>query len=146
MIAPRQTFIARKSLPPVHQQSAIADIQEAGPSHQQHSAGSPKIEGQKKQMGIPMQCNYIVIGRQLFIGLHQHLQRLRQLLMGQNDEKRCFENTEVKQLVVESLQATPGLRLSEHQINSKIARWLKAAPSKIGKDNGDEEENLSGDE
>jgi hypothetical protein len=86
---------------------------------------------------------------------------------GQNDEKRCFENTEVKQLVVgnfllltfgwtsinlflfefiESLQATPGLRLSEHQINSKIARWLKAAPSKIGKDNGDKEEDLSGDE
>ncbi len=84
----------------------------------------------------------------------------------QNDEKRCFENTEVKQLVVvnffftfgwnsinlflfefiESLQATPGLRLSEHQINSKISRWLKAAPSKIGKDNGDNEEDLSGDE
>ncbi|EFX79217.1 hypothetical protein DAPPUDRAFT_319806 [Daphnia pulex] len=65
---------------------------------------------------------------------------------GQNDEKRCFENTEVKQLVDESLQATPGLRLSEHQINSKIARWLKAAQSKIGKNNGDKEEDLSGDE
>ena len=34
---------------------------------------------------------------------------------------------------IESPQATPGLCLSEHQINSKIARWLKAAASKIGK-------------
>jgi hypothetical protein len=28
-----------------------------------------------------MQCNYIVIGRELFIELHQHLQRLHQLLL-----------------------------------------------------------------
>ena len=40
----------------------------------------PKINGQKKQIGIPMECNYIVIEQLLFIGL-QHLLRLRQLLM-----------------------------------------------------------------
>jgi len=71
----------------VHQQSASDEIQEAGPSHhQQHSAAGvlqhypPKIESQKKQMSIPMQCNYIVIEQLLFVGL-QHLLRLRRLLM-----------------------------------------------------------------
>nr|CAH0110156.1 unnamed protein product [Daphnia galeata] len=71
----------------VHQQSASAEIQEAGPSHhQQHSAAGvlqhypPKIESQKKQMSIPMQCNYIVIEQLLFVRL-QHLLRLRRLLM-----------------------------------------------------------------
>lgn len=46
---------------------------------------------------------------------------------------------------LENSQAIPGLRLSEHQIGLKIARWLKCAPPKIGKDDQDEEE-LSGDD
>ncbi|KAI9557240.1 hypothetical protein GHT06_017063 [Daphnia sinensis] len=233
MIAPRQTFIARNSLPPVNQQSAIADIQEAGSSHQQHSAGvlqnsvnenrrAEKTNGHSDAMQLyrhrtttfhrtssasteiasithderikldqlmqtmlrilrgqeQIKAIQVDIKNTLAVVMHNTIpaepelggikeemclpvkslalfdlmnttirkDKIQRMKLGQNDEKRCFENTEVKQLFIESLQAAPGLRLSEHQINSKIASWLKAAPSKIGKDNGYEEEDLSGDE
>ncbi|XP_032796703.2 uncharacterized protein LOC116932897 [Daphnia magna] len=53
---------------------------------------------------------------------------------GQNGEKRCFCTTAVSAVAIESLRATPGVRLTEEQIAVKIGRWLKAAPQKIGSD------------
>nr|CAH0103900.1 unnamed protein product [Daphnia galeata] len=37
-------------------------------------------------------------------------------------------------LVLESIKSTRGVRLSEEDIKSKMGRWFKSAPKKIGKD------------
>lgn len=45
----------------------------------------------------------------------------------------------------ESVRATRGVRLSEADIKSKISRWLKSAPGKLGKYDSEAESDDSGD-
>ena len=44
------------------------------------------------------------------------------------------------------MRATRGLRLTESAINTKIGRWLKAAPKKVGTEEEDDEEEEDDDE
>ena len=89
-------------------------------------------------------------------------------LKGQNLTKRRFDKTEIMDLVLgrffflvsgnkwynllwtslnflESIKSTRGVRLSEEDIKSKMGRWFKSAPKKIGKDDVESSESSDSD-
>ncbi|XP_045032947.1 uncharacterized protein LOC123474649 [Daphnia magna] len=66
-------------------------------------------------------------------------------LKGQNANKRRFDKTEIMDLVTECVRSTPGVRLTETDVKTKIGRWLKSAPKKLGKDDTEDELAESGE-
>ncbi|XP_045026504.1 uncharacterized protein LOC116935065 isoform X2 [Daphnia magna] len=66
-------------------------------------------------------------------------------LKGQNANKRRFDKTEIMDLVTECVRSTPGVRLTETDVKTKIGRWLKSAPTKLGKDDTEDESAESGE-
>ena len=64
---------------------------------------------------------------------------------------KCYETNYIITINIftflESIKSTRGLRrMSEEEIKTKMGRWFKSAPNKIGKDSVDVESDLSSED